>query len=115
MVIGLALLVIATLIIGIWVVIEMKRMKHKLLAVFLIALILFLYISFSFVFRNQDVEWKTVPGVMKGGKIYLSWLGSIFGNMKSITGYAIGMDWKGNETLEEENEGFFKFLPDEDK
>ena len=112
MVIGITLFIISVLIIAIWVIVEIKRMKHKLLAIFLIGLVLFLYISASFVFKNQDVEWKSVSGLMKGSSLYFSWLGSAFGNLKSITSYAIKMDWKTNESIEEDR-SLFKISPED--
>ncbi|MFH1585540.1 MAG: hypothetical protein ABIB79_02135 [archaeon] len=96
--IGAALFVVSILIVAIWVFVELKRLRHKVFAVFLIALILFTYISFSVVLKGQDIEWSTMGGVMKASKLYFSWLGSMFGNMKSITGYAVKMNWDGNET-----------------
>ena len=101
MVIGVTIFVIAVLIIAIWVIIEVKRLRHKLFAMFLIALILFAYISFTFTLKGQDIDFKTIPGLMKATKIYFSWLGSVFGNLKSITTYAVKMNWNANETVEE--------------
>ena len=98
MVIGVALFVISVLIIAIWVIVEMKRLRHKLFAIFLIALILFTYISFSITLSEKEIDFKTVPGLMDATKLYFVWLGSVFGNVKSITTYAIQMNWKGNET-----------------
>ena len=43
---GVTVFVVAILIIAIWVVVEMKRMRHKILAIFLIGLVLFSYLSF---------------------------------------------------------------------
>lgn len=96
--VGITIFIIAALIIVIWIVIEVKRMKHKIFAIFLIALILFLYISSTFVFKGHDINFKTVSGMTTATKLYFSWLGSIFGNMKSITTSAVKMDWKGNST-----------------
>ena len=98
MVIGITVLVISVLVIAIWVIIEVKRLKHKLFAIFLIGLILFAYFSFTFSLRGQDVDIKTVPGIIEASKLYFSWLGSAFGNMKSITTNAVKMDWGVNET-----------------
>ncbi|MFA5953138.1 MAG: hypothetical protein WC812_00950 [Candidatus Pacearchaeota archaeon] len=99
MVIGIAFVVLAILIVGIWVVIEAKRMKHKLFAIFLIVLILVTYISFASVLRNNNVDLKTSGGIVTAGKLYFSWLGGIFGNLKSVTNYAVKQDWKVlNET-----------------
>ena len=98
MVIGITVLIISVLIIAIWVIIEIKRLKHKLFAIFLIGLILFGYFSFTVSLRGQDIDIKTVPGIIEASKLYFSWLGSAFGNMKSITTNAIRMDWGVNET-----------------
>jgi len=100
MVIGMTLFVISILIIAIWVIIEIKRFKHKIFAIFLIGLILFAYLSFAFVIKGQDIDFKTVPGVVKATKLYFSWLGYAFVNLKTITTNAIGMDWGVNETAE---------------
>jgi len=99
MVIGITILIISVLIIAIWVIIEIKRLKHKLFAIFLIGLILFGYFSFTFSLRGQDIDFKTVPGMLEASKLYFSWLGSAFGNMKSITTNAVKMDWSANETI----------------
>ena len=88
------------LIIAIWVIIEIKRFKHKIFAIFLIGLILSVYLSFAFVIRGQDIDFKTVPGVVKATRLYFSWLGSAFVNLKTITTNAIDMDWNINETVE---------------
>ncbi|MFH1787565.1 MAG: hypothetical protein ABH811_02130 [archaeon] len=108
MVVAITLFIVAVSIIGIWIIIEIKRTKHKLFAIFLIALILFMYLSFSIVFKGQDINWKSASGIMEASNLYFSWLGSAFGNVKSITGYAAGMDWNSNETIEEEKR-FFNF------
>ena len=99
MVIGPTLLVVAVLIVAVWVIIEIKRFKHKVFAIFLIALILFTYLSFIVVIKGEDIDFKTGAGLKQAGQLYFSWLGSLFGNLKSITTHAIDMDWKQiNET-----------------
>jgi len=99
MAIGVTLLVIAVLLIAIWVIFEVKRFRHKLFAIFLIVLILFTYLSFTAVLKGKDVDIKTVLGLKEAGSLYVSWLGSIFGNLRSITTHAVDMDWKHvNET-----------------
>ncbi len=99
MAVGVTLLVVAILIIAIWIIIEVKRFKHKLFAIFLIILILFTYLSFTSVLKGKDINLKSIEGLQEASSLYLSWLGSIFGNLKSITTHAIDMDWKSiNET-----------------
>ena len=82
MAIGVVLFVVGILIVAIWVVIEMKRMRHKLFAVFLIAIILFTYLSFTLVMKKHDVDLKTIPGIIDAGGLYFNWFGSLFGNAK---------------------------------
>ncbi|MBU0894736.1 MAG: hypothetical protein KKF48_00535 [Nanoarchaeota archaeon] len=98
MAVGIALFVVAVLIIAIWVFIEIKRLRHKVFAMFLIALILFAYISFAVVIKDRNLDFKSIEGWIVAGKIYFSWLGSIFGNLKTITTNAIKMDWAVSET-----------------
>ncbi len=96
--IGLSVLIVAILIIGVWVIIETKRMKHKMLAVFLIGLILFSYFSFTFVFKEADIDFQSVEGISSIANLYFSWIGTVFLNFKTLTAKAINLDWKGNET-----------------
>ena len=98
MVIGTTFFIVAALIVAVWVLIEIKRFKHKIFAIFLIVLILFTYLSFSYTLSGHDINFKSVTGLEEAGKLYFVWLGSMFNNMKAITTNAIKMDWKGNET-----------------
>ena len=94
------MIILAVSIIAIWTLIELKRFKHKIFAMFLIGTILFFYLSAAVVFKDQDVNYKSIGGLTSAGKLYFSWLGSIFSNMKSISTQAVKMDWKSNEDLE---------------
>ena len=78
----------------IWVVVEVKRLKHKVGAIVLIALIIFSYLSFFAVFNSQKLDLKSPLGLADASKIYFSWLGSIFTNLKMLTTNAIHLDWK---------------------
>ncbi len=97
--VGIAVFVVAALIIIVWVLVEFKRVRHKIFALFLIGLILFLYFSASYVFKNKDIDFKTVSGITTASKLYFSWLGSVFTNLKSITVNAVKMNWNGNSTI----------------
>lgn len=85
---------------GIWILIEIKRLKHKLFAILLIGMILFSYFSFAAIFKDSDLDFQTTEGLMEGGKIYFSWLSSLTGNFMSITTNAVKMDWGVNESKE---------------
>ena len=92
------LIILSVLILGIWIFTELKRMRHKLWALLLIVLILFGYISFTVVLKDKNIDYHSFSGLMRAGKIYLIWIGSIFGNLKTIVGNAINMDWGVNNT-----------------
>ena len=100
MVVGVTLFIIAVLIIAIWVIIEVKRLKHKIFAVALIALILFSYLSAAIIFRGSDVNSKSPSGIMDAGKIYFAWIGSVVGNFAKLTTNAIKMDWGTSSDVE---------------
>lgn len=93
MAIGVTFFVIAVVIILIWFFLEIKRMRHKLWAIFLIGLILFTYISFTANLKSHDLELNSVGGVIDAGKLYMSWLGGVFTNVKSISAYATKQEW----------------------
>ena len=102
MALGVTFFVVAFLVIAIWLIIEFKRLKHKLFAFLLIGLILFTYISFTASLKGHDVDLKSVSGIMEAGKLYFTWIGGVFSNFKSITAYAFKQDWSHeNETIPE--------------
>lgn len=90
---GLTFMIIGILIIAIWVIFELRRLKHKIFAIILIALVLFLYTSITFSIRGQEIDLRSSEGVIRASKIYFSWLGSALANMKTITTNALKMDW----------------------
>ncbi len=91
------LILVAALIIIIWLSHEFKKVKHKIVAVFLILLLVFTYFSFSSVIKGKDIDLKTVDGLKEAGQLYVLWLGQAFKNIKVVTGNVIDMDWKLNE------------------
>jgi len=93
MALGITFFIVAILIAGIWIFIELQRFKHKIFAIFLIALILFTYLSFILTIKGNEIDFGTVPGLIKAGKLYVVWLGSIFDNVKTVTAQVIGMNW----------------------
>ena len=106
MALGVTFIILAVVVVAIWLVIEAKRLRHKVVAIVLIFLIVFTYISFAVVIKNNEIDLKTTSGWISAGKLYFNWLGGIFGNVKSITTYAFKQDWKKvNESIlkEEKN------------
>ena len=102
MAISTTLIIVGILVVGVWLVIEFQRFRHKLLAIFLVLLIIFTYVSFAITIKGKGIDFKTTEGLKEAGQIYFSWLGSIFSNVKTITSKAIAMDWKPdtNATIE---------------
>ena len=94
----MVLIIISILAIGIYAIAEVRKIKHQMWALLIIAMLLFGYLSFTLVTRGRDIDYGTASGLFQATKIYFSWLGSICGNLKSITGSAIHMDWGVNES-----------------
>lgn len=92
-----SIFVLTIISIGIWVVIEIKRLKHKIFAVFLIILIIFSYVSFTIVAQDNEMDFTSVSGIVKATKIYFSWLGSTFENLKTITTNVFKLDWSADK------------------
>ena len=92
-IIGIVLIIAA-----IWVVLELKRFKHRALAIFLIIILLFTYFSFTVVFKDKKLDLSSVDGIKEAGGIYYSWLGNIFSNVKGLSSNAVKMDWGVNNT-----------------
>jgi hypothetical protein len=92
------LILVVVLIAVIWLFIEFKRFRHKMLAVFLIVLILFTYFSFSAVIKGKNIDLKTPDGLKQAGHLYVLWLGNAFKNVKVVTSNVINMSWSVNET-----------------
>ncbi len=98
MALSVVFFIIAILIAAVWLLFGFKRVKHKILSIFLIALILFSFFSFNVVFKGKEISIKNVSDLGNIAKLYFSWLGNALGNMKIITGQAVKMDWQGNKT-----------------
>ena len=95
---GIILIIVLLLIIFVWISVEFKRAKHKFYAVLVIILILFTYFTFSSAFKDKNPNFKSLPGIIDASKIYFSFLGNVFGNIKSITSGVINADWSNSTT-----------------
>lgn len=97
--IGSTLFTVLVIIIAVWLIIEVVKLRHKLIAVLIIGLLLFTYFSFTGVIDNNDVEINSFGDFFKAGKIYFNWLTTLFNNIKLITTHAISLDWLGNNSI----------------
>lgn len=80
------------LVVGIFAI-KMNHLRHRIFIVVLIVLALFLYSTLVLVDNRNDLNLSTSDGLFDALKVYNGWLANGFGNMKSLTGRAIGMDW----------------------
>ena len=97
----LMLIIFLAIGVSIYIFTEIKRLRHKLFAIFVIILLIFTFLSINYVFKNQDVKFDSIPNTIKAIKIYYSWLSIAFSNLKIITGNAIKMNWSMNKTNNE--------------
>ena len=74
-------------------VIHFNHFKHKLSAILIILLVLFLYSTFVVVTKSNNIDLKTAQGLLSAGKVYFSWLIQAFGNVKQLTGNVVNMNW----------------------
>jgi len=98
MTVSVVIFIIAVLIAAIWFICGFKRARHKFLAVFLIALILFSFLSLTAAFGGKDTSINSISDIGKVIKIYFSWFGNAFVNLKTITAQVVKMNWQGNIT-----------------
>lgn len=86
-------IIIAALIVLAFAFLRLRHVKHKVFLISFIIILLFLYTTASQVLSNYDIDWKSFSGVEKGAKVYFSWLGGFFDNLKILTANAVKMDW----------------------
>ena len=99
-------IIIVVIIAAIFIFVKLKYIKHKLSWIVILALVLLFYIGFLASTSGQDLNLKTFDGSQTAIKLYLSWLGQSFENMKVITGQAIKLDWGANTTQIRERIGY---------
>jgi len=90
---NITVITIVVLVAIVWILMETKKFRHKMTEFFMIFIILFAYFSFTFVLSGKSVDLSNWEGIKQAGSIYLSWLGSIFSNLKTLTTNAIHMNW----------------------
>ena len=91
-------LIIIAIVLVLLVAFKFKEIKHKFGLVLIAVVLVFLVLSFMQVYSSTGEDLKSFDGISKIVKVYFSWLGSLFGNMGKIAGYAIHQDWGVNAT-----------------
>jgi hypothetical protein len=98
MVVAFTFIIIGVVIVAILLLVRVKKLKHEIFAIFLIALILFGVFSFTMAFKGKNVSITNMPSLEKAVKIYFSWFGTAVTNVKVITAQVVKMNWEGNKT-----------------
>jgi len=96
--IGFVLLVGIVVALMIYIGLGIKSHQHKGIAVLLIVFLLFAVYAFNATFAGKDVQIKTLGDAVDAVKLYFSWFGLFFENIKTVTTQAVKVDWKMNET-----------------
>ena len=76
-----------------------RHAKHRFMFTIIMVIILVFISTFYFVTNANHVDVTTVNGLGTGMQVYGVWMLHSFSNIKSLTGYAVGLDWKGNTTV----------------
>ena len=91
-------IIVALVIVLAFVVFKFKEMRHRFGLITIIVILLLATFSFSVVSSKNNVDLSTFDGLVTAGKIYFSWIGGAFSNLKSISGFAVKQDWSANST-----------------
>ena len=86
-------IVMVVLVVAAIIALKMNRLRHKVWIIALIVLALFLYMSVTLVYKENELEFRTVEGILSSAKVYVGWLGNSFQNLRVIMGNVIKMDW----------------------
>lgn len=80
---------------------QTHHIKQRYTAIVVVVLLLVFYISFVQVTKGHDIDYSSMDGVQSAAKLYFSWLGTMFVNLKELSGNAVKMDWDANKTLDD--------------
>lgn len=86
-------LIIALVVVVLFLILKYREIRHKLSFIVILVLLLVLGVTFWNVYSTNHLKLDSFDGVTRAGKVYFSWLGSVFGNLKGLTAYAIKQDW----------------------
>ena len=89
--------VVVLVLVGVLVIIKLlhlRHFKHKIFSIFLVLIILFFVSTLYYVSYKNHLDLTTVNGFSNGMSIYAGWILNGFQNVKTVTGYAVGMDWR---------------------
>jgi hypothetical protein len=50
----------------------------------------------NYITSTREIDLASYDGIVEVGRIYLSWLGSVVGNVAKTAGYVVKQDWAIN-------------------
>ncbi len=77
----------------IFLFVKFRYIKHKMSWILILAGVFFLYMTFMVSIAGHDVNLTSIEGLEESGKIYLTWMGNAFENVKTLTTNAVKLDW----------------------
>jgi len=87
------ILVAVVVVAAILLFIKFKEFGHKSKFSLLLVVLAIFLITVGFVWFKTRPDLTSYQGFLSLGRAYYSWAASLFGNMGSITGYAVQQDW----------------------
>ncbi len=85
--------------VGLFFIMKSKELKHKGTWILIFLIVLILYAGYISVIAGKNIDINSTEGVETVIKLYTGWLVHGFDNVKTLSGQAVKMDWKGNSSI----------------
>ena len=90
--------IIAAIVVIILIIFKFKEIRHKFMAFVVIMLIVFTIAAVLQIRSTTKISLASFEGWVSIGKVFVSWIGSLFHNIAKITGFAVNQNWSINAT-----------------
>jgi hypothetical protein len=94
--------ILIVLIVAVIVISKLVHFEHfqkKVFFILILFVLAFFCITILSVVKTNKIDLTSAQGILSLGKYYFHWLGHVLGNIGTLTGNAIRMDWSGNSTV----------------
>jgi hypothetical protein len=91
------ILIMIGIFLSLWIVGKIKDFKTILIFLILFGLILLSYFSITNFFQKEYIDYKSISGIINGGKMYVSWIFSSADTIKQITMNIVKIDFGKNK------------------
>lgn len=91
-------LIVIGLLIALIILVKFKEVKSHLFYRAIGVVFLIFAATIVYVWIKGGINLTTYQGFLDLGRSYYTWLGGLFNNVGSITGYAVQHDWGVNST-----------------